>query len=251
MIMIRDLRYSLHKLFDSSTLVLAVVFAVTMGAITMGLAVPHIRQGLLNVRLAIRLIDSMRLQAQRQGTPMNKKSSADQVEADNTQDQVEAQTDEDPYGLGATARFGHLQARDVTGRSPQQPQPSRNAAGGTLKQILAGQVVQVDPSLSNTHRTRTIGVELDGAAPPKEIRQPSISVALDMKRLLSAVYTGVSVSANQDSTLNFFKVDADGKPAPHIAFKAGRSLANKSQDPHRWQGRGRTEGEGKEAVEVE
>ena len=81
---------------------------VTPDTIIMDLADPQLQQELLNARLALKAAeaDYKSLQAQLESTLMDKKTAAAEVNANYTQDQLQAQTDKALFDLGVISGPG-------------------------------------------------------------------------------------------------------------------------------------------------
>jgi len=83
--------------------------------ILMDLAAPEVEQKLLDAKLQVKQAESdyKALQAQLQSTLMDKKILAAQVNADFTQDQLQAQTDEQLYKLGVIAGIAYNKSKNT------------------------------------------------------------------------------------------------------------------------------------------
>ncbi len=77
--------------------------------------------------------------------------------------------------------------------------------------------------------TRTVDVELDDALPPGAVPQLSVDGTIDLERLKDVLYVGRPALGNEDSTLNLFKVDVDGKGAMRVPVKVGHASVNEIQ----------------------
>ena len=86
---------------------------VTPDTIIMDLADPQLEQELLNAQLALKAAqaDYKSLQATLESTLMDKKTAAAQVNADYTQDQLQAQTDKALYDLGVISGLAYRSRR--------------------------------------------------------------------------------------------------------------------------------------------
>jgi HlyD family secretion protein len=121
--------------------------------------------------------------------------------------------------LKAALQIAETQARDI-----QIGQP---ASIDTHNGVIPGHVTRIDPSVVNG--TRTVDVELDGALPPGAVPQLSVDGTIDLERLQDVLYVGRPALGNEDSTLNLFRVDADGKGATRVPVKVGRASVNEIQ----------------------
>jgi multidrug resistance efflux pump len=88
---------------------------VTPDTILLDLADPQLEQELLNAQLALKAAqaDYKSLQASLQSTLMDKKTSAAQVNADYTQDQLQAQTDKALYELGVISGIAYNKSKNT------------------------------------------------------------------------------------------------------------------------------------------
>ena len=88
---------------------------VTPDTILMDLADPQLEQELLNAQLALKAAqaDYKSLQATLQSTLMDKKTAAAQVNADYTQDQLQAQTDKALFDLGVIAGIAYNKSKNT------------------------------------------------------------------------------------------------------------------------------------------
>ena len=98
---------------------------VTPDTIIMDLADPQLQQEVLNAQLALKAAqaDYKSLQATLESTLMDKKTAAAQVNADYTQDQLQAQTDKALYDLGVISG-PRLQEVAEHRRSVNHPAPA-------------------------------------------------------------------------------------------------------------------------------
>jgi len=88
---------------------------VTPDTILLDLADPQLEQEVLNAQLALKAAeaDYKSLQASLQSTLMDKKTSAAQVNADYTQDQLQAQTDKALYDLGVISGIAYNKSKNT------------------------------------------------------------------------------------------------------------------------------------------
>jgi RND family efflux transporter MFP subunit len=88
---------------------------VTPDTVLLDLADPQLEQALLSAQLALKgaQADYKSLQATLQSTLMDKKASAAQVNADYTQDQLQAQTDKALYDLGVIAGIAYNKSKNT------------------------------------------------------------------------------------------------------------------------------------------
>ena len=122
---------------------------VTPNTILMDLADPQLQQQLLNARLALKAAqaDYKSLQASLESTLMDKKTAAAQVNADYTQDQLQAQTDKALYELGVISGLAYNKSKSTADQLATQHQLSQQQLGVNEKAIeiqLASQQAKVD-----------------------------------------------------------------------------------------------------------
>jgi len=100
---------------------------VTPNTIIMDLADPQLQQQVLNAELALKAAqaDYKSLQASLQSTLMDKKTSAAQVNADYTQDQLQAQTDKALYDLGVISGLAYNKSKNTADQLTTQHQLSQ------------------------------------------------------------------------------------------------------------------------------
>ena len=96
----------------------------------MDLADPQLEQELLNAQLALKAAqaDYKSLQATLESTLMDKKTAAAQVNADYTQDQLQAQTDKALYDLGVISGLAYSKSKNTADQLTDQHQLSQRAA---------------------------------------------------------------------------------------------------------------------------
>jgi HlyD family secretion protein len=122
---------------------------VTPNTVIMDLADPELQQELLNARLALKAAeaDYKSLQAQLDSTLMDKKTAAAQVDADYTQDQLQAQTDKALYDLGVISGLAYQKSKSTADQLTVQYQLSRQQLEVNQKAIevqLASQKTKID-----------------------------------------------------------------------------------------------------------
>jgi RND family efflux transporter MFP subunit len=99
---------------------------VTPNTIIMDLADPQLQQQVLNAKLALQAAqaDYKSLQASLQSTLMDKKTAAAQVNADYTQDQLQAQTDKALFDLGVISGIAYNKSKNTADQLTTQHQLS-------------------------------------------------------------------------------------------------------------------------------
>jgi HlyD family secretion protein len=122
---------------------------VTPDTILLDLADPQLEQELLNARLALKAAeaDYKSLHASLQSTLMDKKTAAAQVNADYTQDQLQAQTDKALYDLGVISGLAYKKSKGTADQLTVQHQLSQQQLSVNQKAItvqLASQQTKIE-----------------------------------------------------------------------------------------------------------
>jgi len=122
---------------------------VTPNTILMDLADPQLQQELLNAQLGLKAAeaDYKSLQASLQSTLMDKKTAAAQVNADYTQDQLQAQTDHALYQLGVISGLTYNKSKSTADQLAEQHKLSQEQIAVNQKAIevqLASSQAKVD-----------------------------------------------------------------------------------------------------------
>ncbi len=127
---------------------------VTPDTILMDLADPQLQQELLNARLALKAAeaDYKSLQATLESTLMDKKTAAAQVNADYTQDQLQAQTDKALYDLGVISGLAYNKSKNTADQLTAQHQLSRQQLDVNQKAI----VVQLASAQTRIDQAKTL-----------------------------------------------------------------------------------------------
>lgn len=126
---------------------------VTPDTILLDMADPELQQQVLNAQLALKAAeaDYKSLQATLQSTLMDKKAAAAQVNADYTQDQLQAQTDKALYDLGVISGLTYNKSKDTAEQLDTQHQISQQQLDVNQKAIeiqLASQQTKIDQAKS-------------------------------------------------------------------------------------------------------
>src|SRR5580698_5076870 len=122
---------------------------VTPDTIIMDLVDPQLQQEVLNAQLALKAsqADYKSLQATLESTLMDKKTSAAQVNADYTQDQLQAQTDKALYDLGVISGLAYQKSKGTADQLTTQHQLSQEQLDVNQKAIeiqLASSKTKID-----------------------------------------------------------------------------------------------------------
>jgi hypothetical protein len=116
----------------------------------------------------------------------------------------------------AQLRIPEAQAKDV-----QIGQP---ASIDTPNGTFTGRVVRVDPSV--VEGAVAVDVKLDGPLPKGASSDLSVDGIIEIEKLKDAIYMGRPVFGQPNSTVEIFKLDADGKGASLVQVKLGRASVN-------------------------
>jgi HlyD family secretion protein len=122
---------------------------VTADTILMDLSAPEVEQKLLDAKLAVKAAeaDYKSLQATLQSTLMDKKTAAAQINADYTQDQLQAKTDKALCDLGVTAGIACAKSQGMADQLAAQRQLSQQQLDVNEKAIevqLASSQAKID-----------------------------------------------------------------------------------------------------------
>jgi len=122
---------------------------VTPNTIIMDLTDPQLQQELLNARLALKAAqaDYKSLEATLQSTLMDKKTAAAEVNANYTQDQLQAQTDKALYDLGVISGLAYQKSKSTADQLTSQHQLSQQQLDVNQQAIavqLASQKTKID-----------------------------------------------------------------------------------------------------------
>jgi HlyD family secretion protein len=122
---------------------------VTPDTILMDLSDPELEQQLLNAQLALKAAeaDYKSLQASLESTLMDKKTAAAQINADYSQDQLQAQTDKALYDLGVISGLAYNKSKDTADQLATQHQLSQQQLDVNQKAIaiqLASAQTKID-----------------------------------------------------------------------------------------------------------
>lgn len=118
-----------------------------------------------------------------------------------------------PTQLRADIRISETQARDVLRGQP--------ATIDTRNGIVRGEVQRVDPAVQNA----TVLVEIKLLGPLPRGARPDLSVEgrIELERLENVLYVAKPVQAQEESTVNLFKVVNGGREAVRVPAKLGKS----------------------------
>jgi HlyD family secretion protein len=121
-----------------------------------------------------------------------------------------------PGTLKAVLRIAETQAKDVA--------VGQSATIDTRNGIVAGHVSRMDPGAQAG--TVTIDVALDGPLPPGARPDLNVDGTVQLERLKNILYTGRTVTGQDDAPIGIFKLDPDGKTATRVQVRLGRTSVN-------------------------
>jgi HlyD family secretion protein len=121
-----------------------------------------------------------------------------------------------PQHLKAELKIAETQVKDVAIGQP--------AVVDTRNGLIDGTVFRIDPSILNG--TVTVDVRLKGPLPPAARPDLSVDGTIQLEKLDDVVFVGRPVFGQQDSTVQLFRIDPDGKYASKIKVTFGRSSVN-------------------------
>jgi HlyD family secretion protein len=118
--------------------------------------------------------------------------------------------------LKAELKIAETQVKDVTIGQP--------ATIDTRNGLIEGHVSRIDPSVLNG--TVTVDVKLEGPLPAAARPDLSVDGTIQLEKLNNVVYVGRPVFGQQDSTVQLFKVEPDGKFADKVKVSFGKAAVN-------------------------
>jgi HlyD family secretion protein len=121
-----------------------------------------------------------------------------------------------PKKLKAEIKIAETQAKDAL--------IGQKATIDTRNGIVSGHVSRVDPSVQNG--TVTVTVAIDDPLPQGARADLSVDGTIEIENLKDVMYVGRPVHGQSDSTIQLFKLDADGSEASRVNVKLGRSSVN-------------------------
>ena len=121
-----------------------------------------------------------------------------------------------PLRLKAELKIPESQAKDV--------QLGQAAQVDTHNGVIAGKVIRIDPSVQNG--TRTVDVVLTGDLPSGAVPDLSVDGTIDLERIVDALLVGRPASGQEKTSIELFKVEADGKTASRVRVMLGRTAVN-------------------------
>jgi HlyD family secretion protein len=127
-----------------------------------------------------------------------------------------------PTHLKAELKIAETQVKDVL--VGQLASIDTRLSGGGSNGLIEGRVSRIDTSIING--TVTVDVALKGALPPGAKPDLSVDGKIQLEKLDNVVYVGRPVFGQQDSTVRFFKEDADQNYATAVKVTFGKASVN-------------------------
>jgi HlyD family secretion protein len=124
-----------------------------------------------------------------------------------------------PNHLMAQLKVAETQARDVQAGEP--------ASVDTHNGVITGTVMRVDPAVQNG--TVTVDVKLVSELPKGARPDLSVDGTIDLERLDDVLYVGRPAFGQENSTIQLFKLEDDGRDAIRVPVKVGRASVNSIQ----------------------
>jgi len=127
-----------------------------------------------------------------------------------------------PSHLKAELKIAETQVKDIAIGQPAVI--DTRLAGNGWDGLINGKVSRIDPSILNG--TVKVDVALGGKLPP--VLRPDLSVdgTVQLEKLDDVVFVGRPVFGQENSTVQLFRVDPDGKYANKTKVTFGRSSVN-------------------------
>ncbi len=127
-----------------------------------------------------------------------------------------------PSRLKAELKIAETQVRDIVIGLPAVV--DTRLAGGGSNGLIEGHVSRIDPSILNG--TVTVDVALKPPLPAGARPDLSVDGTIQLEKLDDVLYVGRPVFGQQDSTVQLFKIEPDGKYASKVKVTFGRSAVN-------------------------
>jgi multidrug efflux pump subunit AcrA (membrane-fusion protein) len=115
--------------------------------------------------------------------------------------------------LKAQIKVTETEAKDVA--------IGQQASIDTRNGIIPGRVSRIDPAAVNG--TVLVDVSLSGPLPPGARPDLSVDGTIDIEKLNDILYVGRPTSAQPESSITVFRIDAGGKTATRVPVKLGRA----------------------------
>ena len=127
--------------------------------------------------------------------------------------------------LGKVAQPSHLKAElKIAETQVKDIRPGLPAVIDTRNGLIDGHVSRIDPSVLNG--TVTVDVSLKGPMPAAARPDLSVDGTIQLEKLENVVYVGRPVFGQQDSSVQLFKIEPEGKYANKVKVAFGRASVN-------------------------
>lgn len=121
-----------------------------------------------------------------------------------------------PTHLKAELKIPETQVKDIAIGQP--------ALVDTRNGVIDGKVFRIDPSIING--TVTVDVRLIGALPASARPDLSVDGTITLEKLEDVIYVGRPVFGQENSTVQLFRIEPQGKYANKVKVTFGRSSVN-------------------------
>jgi biotin carboxyl carrier protein len=118
----------------------------------------------------------------------------------------------EPTHLKAELKIPETQAKDIA--------DGQSAEIDTHNGIIKGSVMRKDPVVISG--TVTVDVKLDGQLPPGAVADLSVDGTITLETMRDVLYVGRPAFGQEQSKVQMFKYDADGKTATRVPVELGR-----------------------------
>ncbi|MBS0660847.1 MAG: efflux RND transporter periplasmic adaptor subunit [Verrucomicrobia bacterium] len=122
----------------------------------------------------------------------------------------------DPSKLKAEVRIAETQAKDI--------QIGQTASVDTRNGVVAGQVIRVDPAVTNG--TVKVDISLTGDMPKGARPDLSVEGVVELERLADVIYVGRPAYGQERGKVGLFKLSENGSEASRVTVDLGRSSVN-------------------------
>jgi HlyD family secretion protein len=127
-----------------------------------------------------------------------------------------------PSHLKAELKIAETQVKDIAIGQPAVI--DTRLAGGGSNGLIEGRVSRIDPSILNG--TVTVDVVLRGQLPQGARPDLSVDGTIQLEKLDDVVFVGRPVFGQENSTVQLFKLEPDGRYASKAKVTFGRSSVN-------------------------
>jgi HlyD family secretion protein len=127
-----------------------------------------------------------------------------------------------PSHLKAELKIAETQVKDIAIGQPAVI--DTRLAGGGSNGLIEGRVSRIDPSILNG--TVTVDVALKGQLPQGARPDLSVDGTIQLEKLDDVVFVGRPVFGQENSSVQLFKIEPDGKYANKVKVAFGRSSVN-------------------------